>query len=205
MNILVLQTSLRGSDSASRMLVEAYLSTLQTRHPDVTITVRDLASRPVPHLPAELIPVQLGLVEGTDESAALAEELIGELERADIVVIGLAFYNFMVSSALKAWSDYVVRARRTFTYGAEGPVGLLPAGKKVVAFMASGGVYSAGPAAALDLATPYLRTVFGFIGITDVEVVRAEAQADPVAGSAARENALVTARLLAYRSLVATA
>ncbi|WBO23311.1 FMN-dependent NADH-azoreductase [Sphingomonas abietis] len=197
MQVLVLQTSLRGADSASRALVDTYLNTLQAHHRDVTITVRDLASQPIPHLPAALIPVQLGLSEGADESAALAEELIVELERADIVVIGVAFYNFMISSSLKAWSDYVVRVRRTFVYGAEGPIGLLPAGKKVIAFMASGGVYSAGPAAAMDLAIPYLRTIFGFIGITDVEVVRAEAQADPTAGPVALDRALEAARLFA--------
>ncbi|GBR00086.1 FMN-dependent NADH-azoreductase [Gluconacetobacter sacchari] len=197
MHILVLQTSLRGSDSASRTLVDAYLGALKAQQPDVTIKVRDLAAQPVPHLPAELIPVQLGLAEGTDEHAALAEELIVELEQADIIVIGVAFYNFMISSTLKAWSDYVVRSHRTFAYGANGPVGLLPAGKKVIAFMASGGVYGVGPAAAMDLAIPYLRTIFGFIGINDVEVVRAEAQADPVAGLASLESALAAAKMLA--------
>lgn len=196
MRVLVLQTSLRGSDSASRLLVDAYLDALRAKHPDAVVTVRDLAAQPVPHLPAEMIPVQLGLAEGTDAVALLAEELIGELEQADIVVIGVAFYNFMISSALKAWSDYIVRARRTFVYGADGPVGLLPAGKKVIALMASGGVYGAGPAATMDLAIPYLRTIFGFVGITDLQVVRAEAQADPAAGAASLEQAVTEARRL---------
>lgn len=197
MQVLVLQTSLRDAGSASRSLVDTYLSALRTQHPDVAITVRDLAAQPVPHLPAALVPVQLGLSEGADESAALAEELIVELERADVVVLGVAFYNFTISSALKAWFDHVVRVRRTFAYGAEGPIGLLPTGKKAIAFVASGGVYSTGPAAPMDLAVPYLRTIFGFIGITDVEVVRAEAQADPVAGSEALEGAAEKARQIA--------
>jgi len=196
MHILVLHTSLRGSDSASRTLVETSLQAHLDKHPDAVVMVRDLTAHPLPHLSAELIPVQLGLTDGASEAAALAEELVSELEQADIVIIGVAFYNFMISSTLKAWTDYIVRKGRTFAYGEEGPVGLLPAGKKVIAFVASGGVYSSGPAQQMDLAVPYLRTVLGFIGIQDVVIVRAEAQADPVAGPISLENAVSTARQL---------
>jgi len=196
MRIQVIQTSLRGSDSASRKLVEAYLETARTRYADIEIAVRDLAAQPIPHLPAELIPVQLGLTQDHDEYAKLAEELISELERADIIVIGAAFYNFMISSSLKAWTDYITRSGRTFTYKENGPVGLLPRGKKLLIFVASGGIYSDGPAQQLDLAVPYLRTIFGFLGINDVEVVRAEAQANPIAGAQSLATAVLATKAL---------
>jgi len=197
MQVLVLHTSLRDSDSASRSLVTAYLQALLDKHPEASITVRDLAAQPVLHLSAEMIPVQLGSPQGASKASQLADDLITELEQADIVIVGVAFYNFMISSSLKAWSDLITRKGRTFAYGAEGPVGLLPSGKKVIAFMASGGVYSSGPAQQMDLAIPYLKAIFGFVGIRDVVVVRAEAQADPVAGPASLETALVAARQLA--------
>jgi FMN-dependent NADH-azoreductase len=197
MRVLVLQTSLRGDDSASRKLVDSYLSALRARGETVDVTVRDLAAEPIPHLPAELVPVQLGLAKGEGASAALAEQLITELESADVIVIGLAMYNFTVPSTLKAWLDHIMRVRRTFVYQAGGPVGLLPAGKKVVALLASGGVYSEGPAQAMDLATPYLHVAFGFVGIKDIEIIRAEAQAAPEIGAVSLDKAVEAAARLA--------
>jgi FMN-dependent NADH-azoreductase len=85
-------------------------------------------------------------------------------------------YNFGIPSALKAWIDHVIRAGRTFRYTEAGPQGLV-LGKKVVLFLASGGVYSDGPYKSYDFQEPYLRTMLGFIGLTDVTVVRAQGQA----------------------------
>ncbi|MGO4568765.1 FMN-dependent NADH-azoreductase [Rhizobium sp. 2YAF20] len=118
MRALVLQTSLRGAESASRVLVQSYLTAFLENHPDAQVSVRDLAAEPLPHLSAELVPVQLAMQEGTSPSAVLAEELIAELEQSDIIVVGIAMYNFTIPSTLKAWLDHVIRVKRTFTYGA---------------------------------------------------------------------------------------
>ncbi|MEO0958176.1 MAG: NAD(P)H-dependent oxidoreductase [Pseudomonadota bacterium] len=103
---------------------------------------------------------------------ALSEELIGEIEAADTLVIGVPMYNFGVPAAFKAWIDLITRARRTFKYTETGPVGLLE-GKKVFLLVASGGTEVDG---AMDYTTPYLRHILGFIGLTDVQVVKADRQ-----------------------------
>ena len=98
-------------------------------------------------------------------------ELIAELKAADVVVIGAPIYNFGIPAALKAWVDMIARARKTFRYTSEGPEGLLK-GKKAYVVIASGGMPVDSD---MDFATPYLRQVLGFIGITDVEVIAADA------------------------------
>ncbi len=197
MRLLSINTSL-GDGSATRALVSTYVAQLSDTHPDLIVVDRDLVAAPVPHLAPELAPVQLGLARGGDTpAAALAETLIGELEAADIIVLGLPMYNFTVPSSFKAWLDHVIRAGRTFTFEGGAPKGLVPAGKKVVAFIASGGVYTSGPAQPLDFVEPYLRAVLGFIGLTDVTVVRAEAQAIPDAREGSRQQALALAEALA--------
>ena len=190
MRVLVLQTSIRGERSASRTMVDAYLSELKRRHPEAEINLRDFATSPLPHISGELAAIQLGLQKPSLATSAVADELIEELENADVVVIGLAMYNFTVPSTLKTWLDHVIRVQRTFRYEATGPLGLLPAGKKVVALVASGGVYSAGPAQQMDFLTGYLTFVLGFIGITDVSFVRAEAQASAQHGPVSLEHAI---------------
>jgi FMN-dependent NADH-azoreductase len=107
------------------------------------------------------------------ESMALSDALIDELFAADTIVIAGPMHNLGVSSRLKAWIDHISRAGRTFFYGANGPQGLLK-NKHAIVVLASGGVYSNGFMKALDFAEPYLRTALGFIGITDVDVVRVE-------------------------------
>ncbi len=126
-----------------------------------------------------------------------ADVLTEELEAADIIVIGAPFYNFTIPSTLKAWLDHVVRVGRTFAYVDGAPRGLLPPGKKVIAFVASGGAYAEGPASAMDFATPYLRFIFGFMGVTDIEIVRAEWQAVPERGSSSAQAAADRAQSLA--------
>jgi FMN-dependent NADH-azoreductase len=128
--------------------------------------------------------------------AALSEALITELEQSDVIVLGAPFYNFTIPSTLKSWLDYVIRSGRTFRYTEAGPQGLLPPGKRVLVFTASGGVYSEGPAAGLDHLVPYLKVVLGLIGLSDIEVVRAEGLKLPDA-IASREQAVVRAAALA--------
>jgi len=184
MNVTVLNTSLRSRDtSVSRKMVERYLSRLRSVHADAVLRERDLAAAPVPHLPSELVPVQQGAqVRAVSDSLALSDALIAELERTDLLVLGIAMYNYSISSALKAWFDHVIRLRRTFTYEGGRQRGLLPAGKRAVALVASGGVYTEGPMQALDIEVG-LRALLRFIGIDDLVVIRAEGQAFPDAAA----------------------
>ena len=198
MNVLAIHTSVNADDSATREMVSTYLARLSAAHPDLSIVERDLAARPVPHITPELAPVQLGLSQGgASPAVALADTLIAELEAADVIVLGLPMYNFTVPSTFKAWLDHVIRAGRTFTYSGGAPKGLLPAGKAVTAFVASGGVYTRGPAQAMDFVEPYLRVVLGFIGLNDIAVIRAEAQALPDAREGARRQAFTQIEALA--------
>ena len=161
--------------SVSRELTREFVSSWRNAYPDGTVVYRDLAANP----PA---PVNQAWVHAAftpadarsaEQNALLApsEALIHELEAADEIVIGVPMHNFSIPSSLKLWIDQVVRAGRTFAYGADGPKGLLP-GRKATLLVASGGVYSPDtPAAAFNFVDPYLKTILGFIGITDVRTV----------------------------------
>ncbi len=121
----------------------------------------------------------------------LSNELIDELQSADTIVIGAPMYNFSISSTLKSWFDYVLRAGLTFRYGEAGPEGLVK-GKRAIVILTRGGLYSEGPAKMMDSQEPHLRTLLGFIGITDVTFVRAEKLGF---GQEHREQAIHSARL----------
>ena len=127
-----------------------------------------------------------------EQKAALArsEEFITELERADEYVIGVAMHNFSIPAVLKLWIDQVVRSGRTFAYAESGPQGLLH-GKKATILAASGGVYEAATAAsALNFIDPYLKTILGFMGVTEVKFVTAGGAARVVTGAVDRESFL---------------
>ena len=169
MTTLQLNTSLFGPGGQSTTLANEFV----TRHGGKVI-VRDLAKNPVPHLdaarfgaflakPEERTPAQQAVVDYSDA-------LIGELKRADVVVLGLPMYNFGVPSTLKAYFDHVARVGETFKYTEKGPVGLLT-GKKVYVFAARGGMYAGTPN---DTQTPFIRTFLSFIGMSDIEFVYAE-------------------------------
>lgn len=116
------------------------------------------------------------------------------------VMIGAPMYNFGIPSALKSWFDHVLRAGVTFHYTAEGPVGLVT-GKRAIVVETRGGLYSEGPANALDAQEPHLKALLGFIGITDVEFIRAERLAF---GPEVRDGAIADAQSeLAATPLVA--
>ncbi len=137
------------------------------------------------------------MVRGSWESIArVPDALVAELEQSDVIVLGAPFYNFTIPSTLKSWLDYVIRGGRTFSYTEAGPHGLLPPGKRVLVFTARGGVYSEGPAAGMDHLVPYLKSVLGLIGLTDIEVVWAEGMKLPDA-PASREAAIARAAALA--------
>jgi len=174
-NLLVIISSAAREDSVSRVLVEEAAARLVQANPATTVVRRDLGVNPVPHLAVDTLAGVRGTPTTPAEhrARALSDELISELRAADTIVIGAPMYNFGVTTSLRAWFDHVLRAGETFSYSAAGPKGLL-AGKRVVVVESRGGLYSEGPAMAVDFQEPYLRHLLGFVGITDVTFVRAE-------------------------------
>ena len=174
-SLLVINSSAAREGSVSRTLVEVAVAHLIETNPFAEVVRRDLGENPVPHLTTHT----LNGVRGTPQTHAehrareLSDELIAELREADTIVIGAPMYNFGVTTGLRSWFDYVLRAGETFSYSAAGPKGLLE-GKRVIVVESRGGLYSEGPASAVDFQEPYLRHLLGFIGITDVTFIRAE-------------------------------
>lgn len=177
MKLLHIDSSILGTQSASRELGAAWVKNWQLHHPNAEVRHRDLATQPLSHLSGEIFFARTN--PDTQHDAQAQREIdadraaLAEFLAADVIVIGAPMYNFSLPSQLKAWIDRIAVAGSTFAYTANGPVGLVK-GKKVVVISSRGGVYSAGPAAALDHQESYLRSVFNFIGVTDVEIVRAE-------------------------------
>ena len=190
--VLVLNSSVSGEASVSRLLVADAVAELTERYPDAQVVFRDLAADPIPHLlPSTVAGVRAQAVSPAEiEARALSDRLIAELRAADIVVIGAPMYNFSVPTTLRAWFDHVLRAGETFSYSEAGPKGLLE-GKRVIVVESRGGLYSEGPAVSLDFQEPYLRQLLGFIGLTDVAFIRAEKIGY---GPEAREQALAGSR-----------
>lgn len=175
--ILNVISSPRGEASNSIKLANAIIDRLREQDPAAAVQTKDLTKAPFPHLEETHLNAFFTPAEQHTEENKTAirhsNEAIQEIMDADVLVIGAPMYNFGVPSLLKAWFDHIARAGITFKYTAEGPVGLLT-GKKAYIAVATGGVYSSGDAAAFDHMTPYIKTILGFIGITDVTVVRAE-------------------------------
>jgi FMN-dependent NADH-azoreductase len=172
--VLVLKSSILGGYSQSAQLVE-HLSQ-QFAAQGKLITIRDLAAEPIPVLDGEIASGMQGgddLSQRQQDAIALSNTLIQELKDHDTIVIAAPMYNFSIPTQLKNWIDLVARAGETFTYGENGPVGLIK-GKQAVVISTRGGVHKN---TANDHVVPYLKTVLGFIGIDDVEFVYGEALA----------------------------
>lgn len=174
-NILVLQSSISGPQSVSRQLVNEAVTRLIGAQPLAQVVERDLGADPVPHLSSGNLAGVRGEPKTDAERAAreLSDALIAELRAADTIVIGAPMYNFSISTGLRSWFDYVLRAGETFRYSTKGPEGLV-GNKRVFVIESRGGSYSEGPAQAIDFQEPYLRHLLGFMGIVDVTFVRAE-------------------------------
>lgn len=185
-NVLVVTSSVSGEGSVSNALVARVVAEIQAKSTPARIVKRDLARSPVPHLDADTVAATRGepKTEAQRTARVLSDELVAELQTADVLVIGAPMYNFGIPSQLKAWFDHVLRAGVTFRYTEAGPEGLLK-GKRAIVVLSRGGLYSEGPAQALDSQEPHLRTLLGFIGITDVAFVRAERLAFGEAAQAA--------------------
>lgn len=178
MKLLHIDSSILSDNSVSRQLTQAIVDQWRQAYPDVEVAYRDLATQAPNHLSAEILSA--GFVDPAQRSAAqrdetaLGEALLAEFLAADVLVLGAPMYNFSIPSQLKAWLDRVLVRERTFKYTENGPVGLA-GGKKAIIVSSRGGLYGEGsPARAMDHQETYLKTALGFVGITDVEIVRAE-------------------------------
>ena len=175
--LLFVSSSILGENSKSRALGLDFIETWKRRHPGTAVVERDLVAETLPHVTGAVLGAALTPAEKRSpeqaETAALADRLIEEIEAADVILLAVPMYNFSVPSTFKAWIDHIVRAGRTFRYGAEGPVGLLQ-NKKVFVVASRGGIYSSGAGKSMDFHEPYLRGVLGFIGLKDVTFIYAE-------------------------------
>jgi FMN-dependent NADH-azoreductase len=201
-NILFLKSSLNGEQGNSTQLARELLVKLTAKIP-VTLVERDLSSEPLSHLTQQemstwMIPAAQCSAE-QQKLANISNQLIDELKASDIIVVAMPMYNFGVPSTFKAWIDRIARAGITFKYTEQGPVGLL-AEKKVIVVAARGGIYAG---TSKDTQTAYLRDVFAFIGLTDIEFIYAEGLNMPTKEqslTAARESILrVTEEVLTTR------
>ena len=174
MNILQINASARRNGANSTQLANTIVVRLQADNPAATRTLRDLAVTPHPVLDeAALGALFTPADQRTPAQAvrvALDDALIAEIQAHDTIVLGVPMYNFGISVQLKSWFDAIARAGATFRYTEAGPEGLLK-GKKVYVALARGGMYRD---TANDSQVPYLKTILGFLGLTDVSFIYAE-------------------------------
>ncbi|OWQ86859.1 FMN-dependent NADH-azoreductase [Roseateles aquatilis] len=178
MNILQINSSARrlheGQGSVSTLLANEVVQGLIARNPGARSVVHDLAARPLPPMDEATLGALFTPADARSQAqadrVAFNDQLIAELQAADVIVLAAPMINFGVSSQLKNWIDAVARAGVTFRYGAAGPEGLVT-GKKVIVVSSRGGVHRGQPT---DNIVPYLTVTLGFLGMTDVEFVYAE-------------------------------
>lgn len=178
--LLHINVSPRGDYSIFRRLSDAAVKTWRKSNPGGRVIERDLAKTRLTFVDFDWIAGAFSPperhTEGHKKALALSDELISEIVEADEIIVGTPMYNFAIPAALKAWIDHVVRAGKTFRYTAAGvPEGLLVGkNKKVLVIVASGGNYIEGSGStALDYEVPYLRFIFGFMGISDLQFIQA--------------------------------
>ena len=181
-HILHIISSIQPKESYSIQLGNAIIEKIQEKYPNSTVEESNLVGLEIPHLNPEslrkLFTPKEYLNEEEKESIKFSDNLLQQLQMADIIVIGAPLYNFTIHSALKAWIDQIVRPGIAFTYSEEGIVGLIK-NKKAYLALSSGGVYSDGLSHFSEYALNHLKTVLEFIGITDVSTYRAEGLAYP--------------------------
>ncbi|OYV36648.1 MAG: FMN-dependent NADH-azoreductase [Acidocella sp. 20-61-6] len=194
MKLLHIDSSVLGANSVSRKLTADIVAKFQAAHPDLVVTYHDLAAE----APMHLSPAHIGAMFGNPPSDAAVQADIAatggfadEVLATDILVIGAPMYNFTLPSQLKSWIDRILITGKTFKYNEQGvPVGLVPAGKKVFIASSRGGAYAEGsPIAFLDHQETLLKAALGFIGLTDVTIIRAEGVAVPTLKPAAIADA----------------
>jgi len=175
-----------GERSISRKLTSNFVETWLKTHPGGKVVARDLSTLDLRAVDgfwvaAAYTPEEARTAEQKD-ALAVSDSLIAELKQGDEYVFGVPMHNFSIPSTLKLWIDQIVRAGKTFSYGPNGPKGLLT-GKKATVLIASGGVFEQNEAlASMNFVAPYLRTLFGFLGIGDVKIISAEGTAQLMSG-----------------------
>jgi len=173
-NLLVIESSFRGNDSNSRALTKYFLDLWCSKYPQDVIITRDLALNPLPHMDSILFGVwqkdakSLSLPE--QNALQRANQIIAEVQNANVVILGAPIYNFNISSNLKTWIEHLVRAGVAFKYTERGAVGLIN-NKKVFVIGTRGGIYKDGVG---DFQTPYLKYLLNFIGITDITFINTQ-------------------------------
>ena len=178
MQLLHVDSSITGPQSVSRQLTAEIVAKLRQVTPDLDITYRDLAAKPVPHLSGSILAARQPAAgqpsPAVDHDLVLSAKALDEFLAADIVVIGAPMYNFGVPSQLTAWIDCLAVSGKTFRYTETGVEGLA-GGKRVIIASSRGGLYAgSSPMASLDHQEAYLSGFFGFLGVTDIAFVRAE-------------------------------
>lgn len=194
MKLLHVDSSINSAASVSRGLTQRAVQQWLANHPGAQVEYLDLARDTPPHFSAASLGIRrraAGEVSDAERREnALSEALVSQFLAADVIVVGAPLYNFSIPTQLKAWIDRLAQAGRTFRYTPEGPDGLAK-GKTVIAVLSRGGVYSTSEAGqAMEHQESYLKTIFGFFGISDIRVIRAEGTD---LGGESRETALRTA------------
>ncbi len=179
MQLLRIDTSTRIQDSHSRKVAQEFQEQWQSKNPTGTVIKRDLAQNPVPHLSDLTIqgfytPEEAKTSE-IKQALLLSDELIAEIKAADTVVISLPMYNFGIPSSLKAYIDHVSRVNQTFEITEQGEFKpLISTVKRLVLITSAGAVFSSPQMQPMDYMTPYLKTIFGFLGISNIDVLTIE-------------------------------
>lgn len=175
LSVLRIDSSAKGDASTSRKLSDQIVAKLKADNGDVAVTLRDVSGG-LPTLNEHWVGASYTPKDDRSDDQksvlALSDALIDEVRAADVLVIGVPVYNFNISATLKTWLDHLARPGESFRYTEEGPEGLLP-GKRVILAFASGGVEAGSE---IDFVTPYLKFMLGFMGMTDVQVVAADRQ-----------------------------
>jgi FMN-dependent NADH-azoreductase len=184
MKLLQIDSSARAG-SITRRLTAKFADEWKQSHPDGEVVHRDLSTTTLPLITDDWSATQIDpskLNPSQRKCLSTSDALIEELQAADVIVIGAPMYNFAIPSLLKAWIDQIVRVGKTVAYGSHGPQGLL-GNRKVIVITARGGAYEKGsPRESFDFQEPYLRHIFGFVGIKDVTFIHAENQLREGAG-----------------------
>lgn len=174
MKLLHIDSSILGDNSASRQLSHSVVEAWKAAHPDAVVTYRDLANDAISHFSAATLVAAGTAAELRDAAqkheAELSAQALAEFKAADTLVVAAPMYNFTIPTQLKAWIDRIAVAGETFRYTEAGPEGLC-GGKKVIVVSTSGGLH-AGQATGVAH-EDYLKVLFGFFGISDIEFVRA--------------------------------
>ena len=203
MKLLHIDSSILGDNSASRQLSGEVVKAWQAAEPSVEVSYRDLASEGIEHFSAATLvaagtPAELRDAAQKHE-AELSASSLAEFLAADAVVVGAPMYNFTIPTQLKAWIDRIAVAGQTFRYTEAGPEGLC-GNKKVIIVSTAGGLHADQASGAAH--EGYLKLLFGFLGITDIEIVRAEGLAY---GDEVRSKAMSDANVRINEQLFAAA